>query len=211
MSKGDISLGADGSEVLLSPFGRQFSVQEIETARVTRTVSGALKKDIMYVKRSFTLAYSVITGMALEAIQDIYDNTAQPLTLLVDSVSAEGSVRDWYIRASAADNAWVSITFGNNLFVAVAYTGSGNRVMTSPDGITWTIRTSAADNEWVSATYGNGLFVVVSQSGTGDRVMTMDIGAIDEYTVFMKAVNRTRMIMQDDGLWTGVSVVLDEA
>ena len=39
------------------------------------------------------------------------------------------------------------------LFVAVSYTGTGDRVMTSPDGIIWTIQTSAADNSWISVTY----------------------------------------------------------
>ena len=50
--------------------------------------------------------------------------------------------------------------------------GTGNRVMTSPDGIAWTSRTSAADNKWRSVTYGNGLFVAVADDGTGNRVMT---------------------------------------
>jgi hypothetical protein len=62
------------------------------------------------------------------------------------------------------------------LFVAVAITGTGDRVMTSTDGITWTSRTSAADNSWRSVTYGSGLFVAVAFSGTGDRVMTSPDG-----------------------------------
>ena len=78
----------------------------------------------------------------------------------------------WKSRTCAADNGWLGVTYGNGLFVAVAYTGVGNRVMTSPDGITWTIRTSAADNYWRSVTYGNGLFVAVANTGSGNRVMT---------------------------------------
>jgi hypothetical protein len=78
----------------------------------------------------------------------------------------------WTIRSSAADNNWYSVTYGNGTFVAVAYSGTGNRVMTSPDGITWTIRSSAADNNWYSVTYGNGTFVAVAATGTGNRVMT---------------------------------------
>ena len=78
----------------------------------------------------------------------------------------------WTSRTSAADNNWRAVTYGNGLFVAVANTGSENRVMTSPDGITWTIRTSAADNNWRGVTYGNGLFVAVAYSGRGNRVMT---------------------------------------
>ena len=38
---------------------------------------------------------------------------------------------NWTIRTSAADNNWYSVTYGNGLFVAVAATGTGNRVMTS--------------------------------------------------------------------------------
>ena len=56
--------------------------------------------------------------------------------------------------------------------MAVGRTGTGDRVMTSPDGITWTLRTSAADNRWSSVTYGNGLFVAVAITGAGNRVMT---------------------------------------
>ena len=83
----------------------------------------------------------------------------------------------WTSRTSAANNNWRSVTYGNGLFVAVAYSGSGNRVMTSPDGSTWTSRTSAADNNWYGVTYGNGLFVAVATSGTGNRVMTSPDGS----------------------------------
>jgi hypothetical protein len=77
----------------------------------------------------------------------------------------------WTIRTSAADNDWTSVAYGNGLFVAVASTGTANRVTTSPDGIAWTIRTSVADNEWYAVTYGNGLFVAVATTGTANRVM----------------------------------------
>ena len=52
--------------------------------------------------------------------------------------------------------------------MAVANTGTGNRVMTSPDGITLDPRTSAADNA-CSVCYGNGLFVAVANTGTNNR------------------------------------------
>jgi hypothetical protein len=64
-----------------------------------------------------------------------------------------------------------------SLFVAVAQTGTGNRVMTSPNGITWTIRTSAADNQWNSVCWSAELelFAAVSLNGT-NRVMTSPNG-----------------------------------
>ena len=85
-------------------------------------------------------------------------------------------VSNWTIRASAADNNWQSICWSSELglFCAVATSGTGNRVMTSPDGINWTIRASAADNAWQSICWSSelGLFCAVAYTGTGNRVMT---------------------------------------
>jgi hypothetical protein len=89
----------------------------------------------------------------------------------------------WTSRASPADNYWKSVTFGNGLFVAVAYSGIGDRVMTSPDGIVWTSQASAADNGWMGVTFGNGLFVAVAFTGSGDRVMTSNCLANSTSTV----------------------------
>jgi gliding motility-associated-like protein len=100
----------------------------------------------------------------------------------------------WTARTSAADNSWISVTYGNGLFVAIAGSGTGNRVMTSPDGITWTARTSAADLGWFSVTYGNGLFVAVATTGTGNRVMTSPDG-----------INWTARTSAADNDWFGVT------
>ena len=59
----------------------------------------------------------------------------------------------WISRTAASTNAWYGVAFGNGVFVAVSKTGTGNRVMTSSDGITWTSRTSAADYSWRSISY----------------------------------------------------------
>lgn len=63
------------------------------------------------------------------------------------SVIAADPGIDWTSRSSAADNSWLSVAYGEGLFVAVASSGGGNRVMTSPDGVTWTSRQSAEDNQ----------------------------------------------------------------
>jgi hypothetical protein len=64
------------------------------------------------------------------------------------------------------------------LLVAVANSGTGDRVMTSSDGINWISRTSASDNNWTSITCSEelGLLVAVANSGTGNRVMTSSDG-----------------------------------
>ncbi|MSZ16311.1 MAG: hypothetical protein F2618_01455, partial [Actinobacteria bacterium] len=60
------------------------------------------------------------------------------LTCTAALVRADGIT--WTARTSAADNGWTSATWGGptgqKTFVAVSNTGTGNRVMTSPDGIT---------------------------------------------------------------------------
>jgi len=75
------------------------------------------------------------------------------------------------------DDLLQSVTYGNGLFVAVANTGTGTRVLISNNGISWTPRLSASDNSWQDITYGNDLFVAVASSGSGDRVMISPDGA----------------------------------
>lgn len=75
---------------------------------------------------------------------------------------------------TTGDVSWRGIAWGNGMFVAVSDTGTGTRVMTSPDGITWTMRTAAADNSWRRIAFGAGRFVAVAMTGTANRVMTSD-------------------------------------
>jgi surface protein len=110
----------------------------------------------------------------------------------------------WTTRTSAADNNWNSVAYGNGLWVAVAFSGTGNRVMTSPDGITWTSRTSAADNNWKSVAYGNGLWVAVAASGTGNRVMTSPDGITWTIRTSADDINWTS-VAYDNGLWVAVA------
>jgi hypothetical protein len=79
-----------------------------------------------------------------------------------------------------ANNAWISVTWAPelSLFVAVGESGTGNRIITSTDGISWIDRSSPADNGWQSVCWAPelSLFVAVAYSGTGNRVMTSTNG-----------------------------------
>ena len=79
-------------------------------------------------------------------------------------------------RTSAADNSWMGVCWSPDvgLFCAIAKSGAGNRVMTSPDGVTWTIRTSAANNYWQSICWSSelALFCAAAVTGADNRVMT---------------------------------------
>ena len=111
----------------------------------------------------------------------------------------------WTSRTSAADNFWYSVTYGNGLFVAVSASGTGNRVMTSPDGVVWTSRTSAANSSWYGVTYGNGLFVAVSITGvSSNRVMTSPNGFT--WTLRTTPVNNAWIsVTYGNGLFVAVS------
>ena len=79
---------------------------------------------------------------------------------------------NWTSRVSAADNNWVGIAWSPELglFAAVAYTGVGNRVMTSPDGINWTIRSSAADNTWSSISWSPQLMLFAAVANSASKI-----------------------------------------
>jgi len=110
---------------------------------------------------------------------------------------------NWEDQTSPADNQWYSVCYGNNRFVAVSNTGSGNRVMTSDDGINWETQTSAADNNWLSVCYGHGMFVSVANTGVGNRVMTSKDG-ITWYTRNSAADNGWREVCYGNGVFVAV-------
>ena len=100
----------------------------------------------------------------------------------------------WTSRTSASDMTWVSVTYGNGLFVAVADSGGSPVIMTSPDGINWSGFNAPTVLAWRSVTYGNGLFVAVAYTGSGNRVMTSPDG-----------VNWTTRTSAADNTWRSVT------
>jgi len=86
------------------------------------------------------------------------------------------NVPAWDSQSGALDNTWIDITHGNGTFVAVATSGAGGLIMTSPDGVEWEPQTAPVANVWRAVTHGNGVFVAVASSGTGNRVMTSTDG-----------------------------------
>jgi hypothetical protein len=99
-----------------------------------------------------------------------------------ERVAAQVGEGVWTTRTPPDNSAWLSVAWSPDLgiFCAVAFSGAGNRVMTSPDGVTWTSRTSAvaADSDWYSVAWSPelGIFCAVAESGTGARVMTSPDG-----------------------------------
>jgi hypothetical protein len=76
-----------------------------------------------------------------------------------DSGGGGGSNSTWTARTLPSREDWTSVTYGDGVFVAVAW--SNNAAATSPDGITWTASTLPSREDWISVTYGNSVFVAV--------------------------------------------------
>ena len=84
-------------------------------------------------------------------------------------LGADPFADSWYPIAAANNNQWQCVAYGGGVFVALSSNGTGNRVMSSPDGTIWTVTaTGAPDNSWVQncLCYGNGMFVAVSGGAT---------------------------------------------
>lgn len=130
------------------------------------------------------------------------------LALLIQSLMIETAFSQtgtlWTARSAANGNNWRSVTFGNGVFVAVATTGTGNRVMTSTDGVNWISRTSAADNNWFSVTFGNGLFVAVATNGT-NRVMTSPDGITWTARISADELAAWNSVTYGNGLYVAVA------
>ena len=59
---------------------------------------------------------------------------------------------------------WVSVTYGNGYYVAVAYGTTTGAYSTN--GTTWTALTMPSSAGWLSVTYGNGYYVAVAYGTT---------------------------------------------
>ena len=86
--------------------------------------------------------------------------------------------------------------------MAVASSGTANRVMTSPNGSTWTTRnTTGLDYEWSSVTFANDLFVAAATSG---HIMTSYDG-ITWTSRTTAATNSWRRVAYGNGVFVAVA------
>jgi hypothetical protein len=126
------------------------------------------------------LGQTIMSDVHLTGRIDSYNSNNLMRSNFSNSTLGTRAVSTWTTRVSTADNNWGSVCWSAELglFCTVAGSGTGNRVMTSPDGITWTTRASAADNAWYGICWSPelGLFCAVSTTGTLNRVMTSPDG-----------------------------------
>lgn len=113
---------------------------------------------------------------------------------LVSGGPAPIVINPWILQLSAADNNWTGVAWNGSVFAAVASSGIGNRVMTSPDGINWTIQVSAANQFWFGIAALGSRFCAFSQNGGTSQFMTSDDGIA--WTLRSNPTNKS---------WTGIA------
>jgi hypothetical protein len=73
----------------------------------------------------------------------------------------------WTLRRTPVDNNWIAICWSpdKRLFCAVANSGTGNRVMTSPTGEVWATSPASSDATWTAVCWSRelGVFCAVSE------------------------------------------------
>lgn len=157
----------------------QTAYPRLMTADVTSALGTPSAPSITFPGRQQTGLYSATANTVSIAAggAGVVDVNANGVTVNARTTT---ELDGWTMRTSASDNSWYGLAWSPSLrlFAAVSYDGAGNRVMTSPDGITWTSRSTPADNQWLSVAWSPslGLFVVVGQTGSGNRVMTSSDG-----------------------------------
>lgn len=74
------------------------------------------------------LPQDVIKGKTFSG--DIGKEVSGALFVSQGAVTPDLATSKWFSRTSATNNLWFSVCYGNGLFVAVSYTGTGDGVMT---------------------------------------------------------------------------------
>ena len=118
-----------------------------------------------YYGNEFQVPDSTLSSLGNRKIQFNPSNPSGQLSPYI----AEKCVATWIGRTSATDNNWRWVCRAEplGLFVAVSETGTGDRIMTSSDGVAWTSRTSPANNEWFGVTWADSLGLILSVAETG--------------------------------------------
>jgi len=96
-----------------------------------------------------------------------YSGTTQQAMRSTDGIT-------WTAVTTPVTRSWGAVAYGGSgYFIAIAYSGIGNRVMLSTNGgVTWIAQTTPADIPWRDVIFANDIWVAVADSGASPRVMT---------------------------------------
>ena len=137
------------------------------------------------------------TGAVQDALTSHISDTNNPHCVTAEQLGLDGAMmlsenesRTAQLTSTAK---WISVTYGNDKFVAVSYSGN---ISYSTDGITWFVSNPpSGSGAWRSVTYGNGRFVAVAgASNFSDEAAYSDDG-----------INWTSTTLPSSTYWQSVS------
>jgi hypothetical protein len=174
---------------------------------VETTIKEWTETKTTYQSKSYNVAINSITAEAvtirfyLKTSKASIRAGATLMGYTASEMTAAGSTIEYH------RNAWRGIVSANEvgLVVAVANTGTGNRLMYATSPEVWTTGSSPADYNWENLCYAAELntFAAIGTSGTGKRAMTLEgYGSLDDvppanWTLETSGITRSEDIVVD--------------
>ena len=155
---------------------------------------------------------STVTGLSteisytFEVVATNGQGNSLPSSTSIGITPTVANYQSWEAVASAGSSEWVSVAYGNEVWVAVGHDGP-NRVMRSTDnGKTWVLSTPAwADtSNWMSVAYGDGVWIAVAYGGAHRIMRSVDDGATWT-SVSAPENNNWWSVAYAEGVWLAVS------
>ena len=115
----------------------------------------------------------------------LIDSTSRQTSIILNGPTAPNFPTFGGATLPSSSN-WVSVTYGNGMFVAVA--NGSTAAAYSTNGSTWTASTLPSSSTWQSVTYGNGMFVAVAYGSTAAAV---SVYPIEVYNIILTPLTGT--------------------
>ena len=151
-----------------------------QTATISETVLAEFQSDVVsFESKSLDVVFETAADEAIQ-IRCYMKSSTSSAKAIATEIGYELTEFDGAGGATVSYtyNQWRELVWApeNEVLVAVAASGTGNRVIKSMDAVNWVLCENIENNNWQSVCYSSPLnkLVAVSSSGTGDRVMTSD-------------------------------------
>jgi hypothetical protein len=151
-----------------------FTVTSATPAVVTSTAHGLVAGDRVLLQTTGFLPVGLLTNTVYFVISTGLTANAFQVSETLNG-STISTIDDFYINYN---NILDAIAWNGSIFVAVASSGVGNRVVTSYDGFVWTERQSAGDIPWRSVAWNGTVFCAIASANPAGpaRAMTSPDG-----------------------------------
>ena len=129
-----------------------------------------------------TISYNSSNALQAIAVKNVRDGSTLPIWHGTEYQWNHSDPTTWYYWQTSvtalwtastlpSSATWISVTYGDGKFVAVA--AGSDKAAYSTDGINWTASTLPSSASWQSVTYGDGKFVAVAAGSDATAIFTV--------------------------------------